>query len=89
VPGLIDGAQAELHVVRDMSSVTVVTWPTSIMLVVTPLPSCSAFAGRRTPLGENPYAHDTRAEDLESCEEALQGCLIWKRALQEGLDRLQ
>jgi hypothetical protein len=37
----------------------------------TPLPSCSAFAGRRTSLGENSYAYDTRAEDLESCEEAL------------------
>jgi hypothetical protein len=40
-------------------------------------------------LPENSKAYETRAEDLESCEEAVKGCLIRKRALQNGLDRLQ
>jgi hypothetical protein len=38
---------------------------------------------------ENSYAYDTCAEDLESGEETLKGGLIWKRALQDGLDRRQ
>jgi hypothetical protein len=54
-----------------------------------PLPGGSAFAGRRTSLRENSYAYDTCAEDLESGEETLKGGLIWKRALQDGLDRRQ
>jgi hypothetical protein len=40
-------------------------------------------------LPENSQADETCAEDLESCEKAVKGCLIRKWALQNGLDRLQ
>ncbi|MGO9216572.1 MAG: hypothetical protein ACLP5E_02175 [Streptosporangiaceae bacterium] len=35
---------------------------------------------------ENSKPHDTCAEDLESCQEAAQGCLILERAMQKCLD---
>ena len=59
------------------------------MSATRPLPGRGAFAVRRTSLPENSKAYQTHAEDLESCEEAVKGCLIRKRALQNGFYRLQ
>lgn len=37
---------------------------------------------------ETPYFEDLNAEILKSREQGLKRCLVWKRTVQHGLDRL-